>query len=121
MKTYRGRRDNNNVGHVTVTDNDSKVSHRLDPLVSQAVWNHSPDGFNWGRYRSGAAQLALALLLDHGLSAEDAVRLHQSFKGEVVAGLSDYFTLTGDQIETAVKSLRESEPESHPDSQSAVA
>ena len=40
----------------------------LNPEPSQELWNHSPDGFNWGYGGSGPAQLALALLLDAGLS-----------------------------------------------------
>lgn len=35
----------------------------LDPKPSQAVRNHSPDGFNWGYGGSGPAQLALAIML----------------------------------------------------------
>lgn len=52
----------------------------LDPKPSQAVWNHSPDGFNWGYGGSGPAQLALAILLFVGLDRDDAVRLHQQLK-----------------------------------------
>lgn len=59
---------------------------RLSPARSQKVFNHSPDGFAWGYGGSGPAQLALALLLEHGLTDEDAVRLHQDLKFEVVAG-----------------------------------
>jgi Family of unknown function (DUF6166) len=55
-------------------------SRRLLPGPSQLVWNHSPTGFEWGYGGSGPAQLALALLLDTGLPAELATRLHQHFK-----------------------------------------
>lgn len=58
---------------------------RLDPVPSQRVFNHSPDGFSWGYGGSGPAQLALALLLHAGLSDEDAVLLHQEFKDQHVA------------------------------------
>ncbi len=57
---------------------------RLSPRKSQKIFNHSPDGFNWGYGGSGPAQLALALLLlvtDQNI----AVRLHQDFKWEFVA------------------------------------
>ena len=57
----------------------------LSPRASQAVWNHSPDGFNWGYGGSGPAQLALAILLEAGLRREEAVRLHQDFKWDFVA------------------------------------
>ena len=65
-----------------------KVNHRvLSAARSQRVWNHSPDGFNWGYSGSGPAQLALALLLRAGCSHELAVRLHQQFKHDVIAPL----------------------------------
>lgn len=57
----------------------------LDPARSLKVWNHSPGGFAWGYMGSGPAQLALALLLEAGLSEKEAVRLHQSFKKRFVA------------------------------------
>jgi hypothetical protein len=50
--------------------------------------NHSPSGFGWGYNGSGPAQLALAILAevtrDHAL----ALRMHQDFKREVIAGLA---------------------------------
>jgi hypothetical protein len=44
----------------------------LSPRASPAVWNHSPDGFNWGYGGSGPARLALAILLEAGLRREEA-------------------------------------------------
>lgn len=38
----------------------------LLPGASQAVMNHSPDGFYWGYSGSGPAQLALAISLKLG-------------------------------------------------------
>jgi len=61
----------------------------LDPRPSQLVWNHSPDGFNWGYGGSGPAQLALAILLKVGLSDGRAARLHQEFKDDFIAGAKD--------------------------------
>lgn len=60
----------------------------LLPDRSQAVFNHSPDGFSWGYGGSGPSQLALALLLEAGLDDERAVRLHQDFKHDFVANWS---------------------------------
>jgi hypothetical protein len=57
---------------------------RLTPTRSQRLFNHSPDGFNWGYAGSGPAQLALAILLVHGLRDSAAVQLHQSFKRDFV-------------------------------------
>jgi hypothetical protein len=69
---------------------------RLDPACSQKVWNHSPDGFNWGYGGSGPAQLALALLLAAGLPSRQAVAHHQKFKWDVIAKQQGDWTLTID-------------------------
>jgi hypothetical protein len=57
----------------------------LLPAESQAIFNHSPDGFMWGYGGSGPAQLALAILLKMGLEDRVAVKLHQKFKFHVIA------------------------------------
>ncbi len=57
----------------------------LSPVRSQKVYNHSPDGFNWGYGGSGPAQLALAILLKY-LPKEDAQHLYQRFKFRIVGG-----------------------------------
>lgn len=59
----------------------------LDPSPSCRVWNHSPDGFNWGYAGSGPAQMALAILLHAGVSERRAVRLHQSLKVALIQHL----------------------------------
>ena len=56
----------------------------LTPEHSLTLFNHSPDGFNWGYTGSGPAQLALAILSDC-MDDEVAIRLYQKFKREVVA------------------------------------
>jgi hypothetical protein len=58
----------------------------LKPGPSQKVWNHSPDGFNWGYGGSGPAQLALAILLLF-VDPETAQQYHQDFKFCFVASL----------------------------------
>jgi hypothetical protein len=70
-----------------VTRNVYLDGRLLTPMRSQAVWNHSPDGFNWGYGGSGPAQLALAILLAAGLDDQRAMRLHQRFKWAVIANL----------------------------------
>lgn len=59
---------------------------RLDPKPSQEIWNHSPDGFNWGYSGSGPAQLGLAILLAC-LPREKALARYQDFKSKVIAAL----------------------------------
>ncbi len=55
----------------------------LDPSLSQMVWNHSPDGFNWGYDGSGPAQLALAIMLELTGKPDG----HQDFKWRIVSRL----------------------------------
>lgn len=58
----------------------------LSPKLSQKVYNHSPNGFNWGYGGSGPAQLALAIMLM--VTDEDtAISLYQTFKFEKIATL----------------------------------
>jgi len=60
----------------------------LDPGPSRRLYDHSPDGFEWGYGGSGPAQLALGILLDAGLRSGDrftragerALRFYQEFK-----------------------------------------
>lgn len=56
----------------------------LDPLKSQKVRNHSPDGFMWGYGGSGPSQLALALLME-ATTVEEALKYYQDFKMDHVA------------------------------------
>lgn len=59
----------------------------LSPEKSQKLYNHSPDGYNWGYCGSGPAQLALALLLEYSPTVDFAVHHHQAFKFDVIAPL----------------------------------
>jgi hypothetical protein len=72
----------------------------MSPAPSQKVWNHSPDGFNWGYAGSGPTQLALAILLAAGLDDERAVRLCQRFKTDYIQHLpqGDFFTIDVDVV-----------------------
>lgn len=71
----------------------------LHPRRSQAIINHSPDGFSWGYQGSGPAQLALAILLETpGVSAEQARALYIDFMNEHLVPLPNNgdFTLNLD-------------------------
>jgi hypothetical protein len=72
------------------------VQRRLD------LANHSPDGFQWGYYGSGPAQLALALLSDVlGKPGGDhlALKLHQDFKAEKIATIQgDHWMMSASEI-----------------------
>lgn len=56
----------------------------LDPAPSQKLYNHSPDGFNWGYGGSGPAQLALAILLKL-YDKRTALDFYQSFKWDIIS------------------------------------
>lgn len=98
--SYIGDKTDGGVGARTVirhqTDGHDLL---LDPSQSQKVWNHSPDGFQWGYGGSGPAQLALAILLDVTGDEEQSIRLHQQFKWDKIAPLGDSFILTIDEID----------------------
>lgn len=71
----------------------------LSPERSLKLRNHSPDGFAWGYGGSGPAQLALAILLEF-TTEENALRLYQDFKFDVIAGLQGSFELPVEQVRT---------------------
>lgn len=94
MATYSGVLHSAGCGGQLVTKDDDILS----PTPSQKLWNHSPDGFNWGYGGSGPAQLALALLYDVTRDKEVALRHHQDFKWTYVARWGDNWTITTDEI-----------------------
>lgn len=101
MRTYTAKRSEQPGGQKVYIEEEEKgiiMFRQLDPRQSQKVWNHSPDGFEWGYAGSGPAQLALAILLDAGSLlnptlpneriAAASVRLHQEFKRLYVASFN---------------------------------
>ena len=102
MKRYEGRRE----GYAVIVTVDGR---RLNPRKD--LWNHSPSGFEWGYCGSGPAQLALAILADHCGNDQEALNLYQRFKWAVVAELPfRHWTVTSDEIDQVLKTLREREP-----------
>jgi hypothetical protein len=55
----------------------------LDPKPSQAIYSHSPDGFNWGYNGSGPAQLAMAVVL----KITGDIDGYQNFKRNIISFL----------------------------------
>src|SRR5712664_3316643 len=96
MAIYEGYREAQN-GPGTVTVDGEPLDPRND------LFNHSPDGFQWGYGGSGPAQLALAILAHHfrdklpkditrtmalvRAADERAVKLHQAFKSKLIAAI----------------------------------
>lgn len=102
MKCYQGRRE----GYAAIVTVDGR---RLNPR--RDLWNHSPSGFEWGYVGSGPAQLALAILADHCGDDEEALNFYQRFKWKIVAGFPYRgWTLTSDEVEAVLQTLREAEP-----------
>src|SRR5882757_2906596 len=102
MKLYEGKRMGS-VAHVTV--DGFPLNPRLD------LWNHSPSGFEWGYGGSGPAQLALAILADHCSNDTQAFDFHHRFKWAVVAEFPHRsWTMTSDDIDRVLQTLREAEP-----------
>lgn len=95
MAIYRGHQKRTKQGGFLVTKDDQPLS----PAPSQKLWNHSPDGFAWAYQGSGPAQLALALLLDVTGDKDLALRLHQTFKREVIARLGTPWRMTTESIQ----------------------
>ena len=74
------------------------IDTELSPHPSQKLWNHSPDGFQWGYGGSGPAQLALALLLDATDDPDIAQTFHQQFKWDKVASWGELWSITRSEI-----------------------
>jgi len=100
MKLYVGYRGNRNTN---VFVNKLGDVTTLDPGPSQAIVNHSPDGFEWAYNGSGPAQLALALLLDTSHDEALAQYLHQEFKDEFVTGWGDRWFISEKEIDRWIK------------------
>lgn len=65
------------------------------------IFDHSPDGFEWGYGGSGPAQLGLAVLAHFTWDDELALRLHQRFKAEFLATMPrEGLTFTGQFVRT---------------------
>lgn len=73
-------------------------SRELSPAPSQEVYNHSPDGFNWGYGGSGPAQLALAILLEVTGNERVSLAHYQDFKQMFVAGWDDEWGIDEEAI-----------------------
>ena len=64
----------------------------LKPERSQAVKNHSPDGFNWGYAGSGPSQLALAILLEVTNDEAKALAHYHDFERQAIAAIKSQET-----------------------------
>jgi hypothetical protein len=84
---------------IEITAEGKYIDHVFDPAPSQALYNHSPDGFEWGYSGSGPAQLALAIIMDATGNKVTALKYHQEFKEKFVSTWrNDYFHINASQV-----------------------
>lgn len=110
MKTYIG--DNTGPGPQTVTvkvvnlveqESVTRREYELPLKPSLKLWNHSPDGFQWGSPGSGTAQLALAILLDLLKDKGVAVTLHEEFQRRFIDSAGTHLVITEPEIRVWLK------------------
>ena len=98
MQAFVGIRDVGGICHLYLRDGDDL--REISPNRSQEVYNHSPDGFDWGSGGSGSRQLALAILLEVTGDDDRALNLHHDFEFQVVARLpNDHWTLATQKVQ----------------------
>lgn len=109
---YHGRRAarQGGAGHVSVQRRPSAPGFSLNPRND--VFNHSPDGFQWGYGGSGPSQLALALTIDvlaNGVSKpsreviDQSLAVYQDVKRILIVPIqADEWTLTANDVLGAI-------------------
>lgn len=96
MKTYTGER----------TLDGIKVLVDGEPLDPRYDLKQLTDAdFEWAYEGAQPAQLALALLADHLGDDEAALRHYDSFMREIVANFDNYWEMTSQDIDQALKDL----------------
>jgi hypothetical protein len=96
MTTYEGKRT---IDGLVVTVDGRKLDERYD------VKQFTKYGFEWTYEGESPLQLALAILADHLKDDVRAIRLSQPFMRKVVANLDNDWTLTGEEIDAALRDL----------------
>jgi len=102
MKTYVGYRYHG--AHVTVRTQNDGSERRDYPLPQRHdLYNHSPDGFEWGYSGSGPAQLALAICADVLGDDVRARRIYQRVKEVLIAPITAKdWTLNEETVRQAI-------------------
>ena len=100
---FHGKRDSEGICHLYKSNDEYQVEILPDRI--QKVYNHSPDGFEWGYGGSGPSQLSLAIMLEATDDDRKALNLYQGFKFDVVSGLPyAEWTIPIEKIETWITS-----------------
>ena len=96
MKAYQGRRT---IDGLTVTVNGQRLDEHYN------VKCFSKYGFEWTYEGASPQQLALAILVDYLGENGEAIRLSQPFMQRVIANLDNDWTLSGDEIDSALRKI----------------
>ena len=99
MRTFEGKRT---IDGLVVTVDGKPLSEHYD-VKRFTTW-----GFEWTYEGDSPQQLALAILVEQLADKERAIRLSEPFMRKVVANLDNDWTLTGLDIETAVRNIEAS-------------
>jgi hypothetical protein len=96
MKTYVGERT---IDGLRVTVDGRKLDEHYE------IKQFTKYGFEWTYEGDSPQQLALAILAEQIGDPQRALRLSGPFMKKIVANLDNDWTLTGDEIDAAVRSL----------------
>lgn len=96
MKSYEGRRT---IDGLVVTVDGRKLDEHYE------VKRVTRFGFEWSYDGDSPRQLALAILVDYLGDPESAVRLCGPFMQKVVANFDNDWTLSGAEVEAALRGL----------------
>jgi uncharacterized protein DUF6166 len=96
MKTYEGKRSIDGL-QVTVDGRPLPEHYEVKQFTT---W-----GFEWTYEGASPQQLALAILYDHLGDGPRAIRLSEPFMQKVVADMDNDWTLTGAEIDAAIKEI----------------
>ena len=97
VKTYQGARD---IDGLKVTVDGRRLPEHYE-IKQFTKW-----GFEWTYEGASPQQLALAILYDHLGDKDRAIALCEPFMRSVIADLDNNWTLTGEEVERAIKGLR---------------
>ena len=95
MKTYEGKRT---IDGLVVTVDGQRLDEHYE------VKRFTRYGFEWTYEGTSPLQLALAILFDYTADRQRAVALSEPFMKDVVANLDNDWRLTGEQIESFLRS-----------------
>ncbi len=110
-KTYKGSRFAHDAleNKIWVQRGPGRPMEELLPHRSLTVHSASPTGFEWGYRGSGPYQLALALLLEHGVPDAEALVMAGDFLSVVAGFPREDWLITDDEIGMHVKRYRAKE------------